>query len=179
MHLMLCTRSEISFSVSLLSRFISALKEKHDHAVNMDDRKSTSCFIFLLNGCCVSWKSTKQKTVSISSTESEYIALSGFIQEALWIRSLLNELGFQQQTTRHDKLYVFISHVFYIKSINRQNSKAYLQKLASIVKQKLLHPMIIIIDNKKNSNIIYKTIKLYSEVRKYQVNFDNFTTFIV
>ena len=54
--------------------------------------------------------------------------------------------------------------------------KLNLQKFASIVKQKLLHLMIIIIDNKNNSNIIDQSIELYSEVQKCFVNFDDFTT---
>ena len=47
------------------------------------------------------------------------------------------------------------------------------------MKQKLLHPMIIIIDNKNNSNINDQSIELYSEVLKCYLNFENFTTCIV
>jgi hypothetical protein len=141
MYLMTGTRPDISFSVSLLSRFSSCPKEKHwrclkhlmkylnstgnyylkysqcdsillnqsglnligysdaDYASNLDDRKSTSGYTFMLNNCCITWKSTKQKTVALSSTESEYIALATCSKEAIWIRSLLLEMGFRQKET--------------------------------------------------------------------------------
>ena len=70
-----------------------------DHAGDHEDRKSTSGYVFMMGDCCISWKSTKQSTVSISSTEAEYIALSTCAQEALWLRLLLKELGRPQRTT--------------------------------------------------------------------------------
>jgi len=50
----------------------------------------------MLSGCTISWKSTKQSTVAISSTEAEYIALSQATQEAIWLKELLAQLGFPQ-----------------------------------------------------------------------------------
>jgi hypothetical protein len=38
------------------------------------------------------WKSRKQATVSLSSTEAEYKALSDSCKEGLWLRHLLTEL---------------------------------------------------------------------------------------
>ena len=64
-----------------------------DHAGDLSDRKSTSGFIFILSGCAISWRSNKQKTVAISSTEAEYIGLSDAAQEAIWLKKLINELG--------------------------------------------------------------------------------------
>ena len=40
-----------------------------------------------------SWKSQAQKTVALSSTEAEYMALSDCSRQAVWIQSLLRELG--------------------------------------------------------------------------------------
>ena len=70
-----------------------------DHAGNVDDRKSTSEYAFKIGECTVSWKSAKQNTVAISSTEAEYIALASCAQEALWFRSLLQELLCPQNKT--------------------------------------------------------------------------------
>jgi DNA-binding transcriptional regulator YdaS (Cro superfamily) len=39
-----------------------------------------------------SWSSKKQATVSLSSTEGEYIATSGSVEEAMFIQSLIKEL---------------------------------------------------------------------------------------
>nr|GEY19226.1 retrotransposon protein, putative, unclassified [Tanacetum cinerariifolium] len=42
----------------------------------------------------VSWSSKKQKSTAISSTEAEYIALSGCCAQILWMRSQLTNYGF-------------------------------------------------------------------------------------
>ena len=59
-----------------------------DHA----DRKSTSGYTFMLMGAPVSWGSKKQSSVSLSTSEAEYIALSLAIQEGKWIHRLLTEI---------------------------------------------------------------------------------------
>ena len=41
----------------------------------------------------MSWSSKKQPTVAMSSMEAEYIALSHATKEAIWLRSLLIDLG--------------------------------------------------------------------------------------
>ena len=51
-------------------------------ASNKDSRKSTSGFIFMLNGGPVSWCSKRQPTVALLSTEAEYIALTLVAKEA-------------------------------------------------------------------------------------------------
>jgi hypothetical protein len=56
-------------------------------------RKSMSGYIFLVNGSPVSWSSKRQSMVALSSTESEYISLSRGVQQAVWIRSWLDEIG--------------------------------------------------------------------------------------
>lgn len=47
-----------------------------DWAGDITDRKSTAGYTFLIYGCCVVWTTKKQNTISLSSTEAEYIALS-------------------------------------------------------------------------------------------------------
>jgi hypothetical protein len=49
--------------------------------------------VFLLNGGCISWRSKKQRTVALSSTEAEYMALSEATQEAVWLKAFVTELG--------------------------------------------------------------------------------------
>jgi hypothetical protein len=67
------------------------------HGSDLDDGKSTTGWIFLLNGTPISWSSKKQTVPSSSSTESEYVALHSASSEALWIRNLLEELKFEQK----------------------------------------------------------------------------------
>nr|GEZ84348.1 copia protein [Tanacetum cinerariifolium] len=45
-------------------------------------------------GRLVSWSSKKQKSTTISTTEAEYIALSGCYAQILWMRSQLKDYGF-------------------------------------------------------------------------------------
>jgi hypothetical protein len=64
-----------------------------DYAGSMDDRKSTSGYVFKYGECVISWKSGKQKTVSLSSTEAEYISLVTAVTQSIWLRQLLKELN--------------------------------------------------------------------------------------
>uniref|UniRef100_A0AAV1TVU5 Integrase catalytic domain-containing protein n=1 Tax=Peronospora matthiolae TaxID=2874970 RepID=A0AAV1TVU5_9STRA len=63
-----------------------------DWAGDLTDRKSTSGYTFMLLGAPVSWGSKKQPSVSLSTSEAEYIALSLAIQEGKWIHRLLCEI---------------------------------------------------------------------------------------
>ncbi|KAF0688449.1 hypothetical protein As57867_019867, partial [Aphanomyces stellatus] len=63
-----------------------------DWAGDHSDRKSTSGYTFLLMSAPVSWGSKKQSSVSLSTSEAEYIALSLAIQEGKWIHRLLCEI---------------------------------------------------------------------------------------
>src|SRR5436305_2943163 len=60
---------------------------------DVDDFKSTSGYVFLLNGGAVTWKSNKQATVADSTTEAEYIAASEAAKEGVWIKNFVQELG--------------------------------------------------------------------------------------
>ena len=60
---------------------------------DQDDRKSTSGYIFKYGNCVVSWNSSKQKTIALSPTLSEYIGISNAAKEALWLKHILVDLG--------------------------------------------------------------------------------------
>jgi hypothetical protein len=63
-----------------------------DWAGDVSDRKSTSGYVFKMVGGPVSWGSKKQSSVSLSTSEAEYIALSLAIQEGKWVHRLLCEI---------------------------------------------------------------------------------------
>ena len=75
-----------------------------DWAGDLDDRKSTSGYIFQVGKSTVSWKCRKQGCVALSTAESEYMALSLAAQEAIWMRQLLSELKREpvKSVTIHD-----------------------------------------------------------------------------
>ncbi|GJT56146.1 retrovirus-related pol polyprotein from transposon TNT 1-94 [Tanacetum coccineum] len=62
-----------------------------DHAGFQDTKRSTSRSMHLLGDRLISWSSKKQKSTVISSTEAEYIALSGCCAQILWMRSQLTD----------------------------------------------------------------------------------------
>ncbi|GJR69965.1 retrovirus-related pol polyprotein from transposon TNT 1-94 [Tanacetum coccineum] len=64
-----------------------------DHAGCQDTRQSTSGSMQFLGDRLVSWSSKRPKSVAISSTEAEYIALSGCCAQVLWMRSRLSGYG--------------------------------------------------------------------------------------
>lgn len=66
-----------------------------DWAGSVDDRRSTTGYVFTIAGGCVSWNSKKQATVALSTTEAEYMAAAQATKEAVWLRQLLADLGYE------------------------------------------------------------------------------------
>lgn len=68
-----------------------------DFAGDTESRKSVSGFIIYLCGVAISWRSKGQKSVSLSSTEAEYMAISEVTMEILYIVGILKFLGIPLQ----------------------------------------------------------------------------------
>nr|GEV23111.1 hypothetical protein [Tanacetum cinerariifolium] len=64
-----------------------------DHAGCQDTHRSTSGSLQFMGERLISWSSKSQKRAAISSTEAEYIALSGCCAQILWMRSQLTDYG--------------------------------------------------------------------------------------
>ncbi|XP_074305495.1 uncharacterized protein LOC141640711 [Silene latifolia] len=56
-------------------------------------RRSATGWIVLLDGSPISWKTKKQATVSLSSTEAEYRFMAALVCELKWLKGLLSSLG--------------------------------------------------------------------------------------
>ncbi|POM59448.1 mitochondrial protein [Phytophthora palmivora] len=67
-----------------------------DWAGNRDDKRSVSGVMLMICGAPVVWRSTFQNTVALSSTETDYTALSDCIKEVVWMRRLLKDIGAEQ-----------------------------------------------------------------------------------
>ncbi|XP_056860022.1 uncharacterized protein LOC130508500 [Raphanus sativus] len=72
------------------------------YAGDVDSRRSMIGYVFTLGGSVVSWKATLQSTVTLSTTEAEYMALTEAVKEAIWLRGLVSDLGLH-----HDQAIVF------------------------------------------------------------------------
>ena len=118
MYASLGTRPDITYAVSILSRFSENPGRAHWDAVKRvfrylsgtknlkltygaaqfdlvgysdadgsmhKDRKAISGYAFLIDGGAVSWASKRQEIISLSTTESEYVAIVHASKEALWL----------------------------------------------------------------------------------------------
>ena len=57
------------------------------------ERKSTSGSCIFLRGCLISWNSKKQNSITLSTTEAEYVGSGTCIAQILWIKSQLEDYG--------------------------------------------------------------------------------------
>jgi hypothetical protein len=64
-----------------------------DWAADPIKRRSVTGYFFKLANGIISWQSRSQKTVALSSTEAEYMALSDCSRQAVWMKSVYSELG--------------------------------------------------------------------------------------
>lgn len=111
MYLMLRTRPDIAYVVGKVSRYMSNPKREHweaikwimryikasldtgllfdaDYGRDLDMRRSTTGYVFILASGCISWRSTLQKCISQSSTEVEYVAAAEVAKESIWSNKL-------------------------------------------------------------------------------------------
>jgi len=64
-----------------------------DYAGCQDTRRSHTGYVLMLNGAAISWRSKRQATVSLSSGESEFIAVSQCGQEVVYLGEILKEFA--------------------------------------------------------------------------------------
>nr|GEU58486.1 hypothetical protein [Tanacetum cinerariifolium] len=64
-----------------------------DYARDTDDRINTSGYVFMLSIGVVSWLSKKQPIVTLSTTEAEFVAVTGCSSQSIWLMRVLEKLG--------------------------------------------------------------------------------------
>jgi hypothetical protein len=66
-----------------------------DFAGDKNGRKSVTGMIILISGVPISWNSKGQGTVTLSSTEAEYVALCDVVREVKFITQILSSLNIE------------------------------------------------------------------------------------
>ena len=66
-----------------------------DHA-GADDRRSFSGWAIMLAGAMIAWSSKRQPVTAISSTESEFYSVSQCALDCVYLRRIMELLGYQQ-----------------------------------------------------------------------------------
>lgn len=82
---------ELKLTYKICNNFVHILSGYVDSdwgGSNVNDRKSTSGYLFkLFNSCTITWNTKSQLSVAASSTEADYMALFEAVKEALWLKS--------------------------------------------------------------------------------------------
>ncbi|RVW87197.1 Retrovirus-related Pol polyprotein from transposon TNT 1-94 [Vitis vinifera] len=119
MYAQVCTRPDIAFVVGMLGRYLSNPGSQHwkaakkvlswvcdaDFAGCIDDKKSTTGYIFMMAGGAVSWKSVKQTLTASSTMEAEYVTCYEACCHAMWMRNFISALGVVDSISRPLKLF--------------------------------------------------------------------------
>jgi len=71
----------------------------NNFAKDIDDRKRTSGFVFFLGSGAMLWSSKKQLVVTLSTTETEYIATASCACQCIWIKRIMETLDFNENHT--------------------------------------------------------------------------------
>ncbi|XP_050460197.1 uncharacterized protein LOC126856068 [Cataglyphis hispanica] len=131
MYLAVSTRPDISYAISILSQFNTNSGKVHWNAAkrvlrylkgtkseipligfvdadcggNVDDRVFYTGFVFKLANTAITWKARKQKSIALSSTEAEYMALTKAAKETVYLRNLLEEMCYMERQSKPITIY--------------------------------------------------------------------------
>jgi hypothetical protein len=132
MYVMLCTRPDLAYPISLVSQHMANPSLEHwtvvkrifqylqgtlqfklrfrglspqdvvgycdaNWASDLEDRRSTTGFVFMMGGGATSWSSKRQPTIALSTMEAEYMASTQATKEAIWMTKLRKELGYMKE----------------------------------------------------------------------------------
>ena len=59
-----------------------------------------TCLLYTLTQSLVSWKSTSQSTMALSTIEAQYNAVIEFVKEAIWLQGLPGKLEVRKENVR-------------------------------------------------------------------------------
>ncbi|KAA0036114.1 gag-pol polyprotein [Cucumis melo var. makuwa] len=102
------SRSDIALAVGVCAHYQDNPRTSHLHSNKryydadwvacLDDRKSTSGGCLFLGNNLTAWFSKKHNSVSLSTTEAEYIAAGSSCSQLLWMKQMSEEYGIAQSS---------------------------------------------------------------------------------
>jgi len=69
-----------------------------DYAGDKANSKSTTGYIILINNNIAHWQSKQQTSVSVSTCQSEYLAMASAVKDIIWYQQLLEQMKFKVNT---------------------------------------------------------------------------------
>ena len=99
MHTLSCPKPRAKIEGRKLNRLWGWVDA--DFGSDLDTRRSHTGYVIMMNGGPISWKSVKQKSVSLSTAESEWYATSEAGKELLYLRIIMRKFGFPQLGPMH------------------------------------------------------------------------------
>ncbi|GBP67396.1 Retrovirus-related Pol polyprotein from transposon TNT 1-94 [Eumeta japonica] len=98
-HAAIVSKPDIMFAVSQGLNYMSESESTDligysdaDFANDIETRRSITGYVFLKSGAAVTWSTQRQQTVTLSTTESEFMAVCAATKEAIWLRQLLCDI---------------------------------------------------------------------------------------
>ncbi len=64
---------------------------------DLEDRRSTIGFVFMMGGGAISWSSKRQPTIALSITKAKYMVSTQATKEAIWMTKLMKKLGYMKE----------------------------------------------------------------------------------
>ncbi|TQD89904.1 hypothetical protein C1H46_024535 [Malus baccata] len=93
-----------------------------DLAGDLDDRKSTSAYVFLFDGGAVSWKSAKQTIIATSIMEAEFVACFEGMKQGVWLKNFVAELRIVKSIQKPLTMYCDNNSAVFFAKNNKRTS---------------------------------------------------------
>lgn len=105
------------------SQYLIGYCDSH-YSDDLDKRRSITSYAFTIANASVSWKSTLQSTVALSTTKAEYMAITEAAKEAIWLKAYLESLVLDKKESQY---FVTIRVLF-----NYQRTKFIMQERSTL-----------------------------------------------
>ena len=116
-----------------------------DYAHDVDDKKSTSNYIFMMAERAVSWKSVKQTFTTSSTMEANYVACYEATFHTIWLRNFILDLVVVHSISRPLKLFCDNSTTISFSRNTRSTSRSkHIDVKFFFIKEKFVESLVLV-----------------------------------